>query len=265
MTKKRPLLFDLVRSAISWFLVGMVTLILFFPVLALFLALLPFDRTRKNMHPLVSFWAKSILTVCPLMRVHLEGADQLRRNQAYVLVANHQSVADILAVLHLIHPFKFIAKQELFWIPIMGWALFLAGYIPLVRGDQKSGKKTIEKAEAYLIGGVSVLFFPEGTRSRDGEIHDFKVGAFKSASEIGVPVVPIVIYGTRDLIPKGSRLLGRNIDVTVKVLKPRAPFGKDSMSVEQFSKAVRSEIVDALSEVRSRTRRSQLELGLAAS
>ncbi len=252
MSEKRNFVFDLIRSVIRWFLVGVVTFIFFFPVLGAFLVFQILDRDRKHIHPLVSFWAKVVLFVCPLMHVRLEGTHHLKPNATYVLVANHQSIADIVAVLHLTHPFKFIAKRDLFWIPFFGWSIFLAGYIPLIRGDQESGKKVIQKALGYLKRGVSVLFFPEGTRSRDGEIQAFKVGAFKLSSELDIPVVPIVIHGTRDLIPKGSRLLQRWVEVIVKVGAPEQPFGQGSGSIEKFCEKVRSEMIDSLREVRSR-------------
>ena len=254
MTGRRYFLFDLVRSGISWFLVGVVTILVFIPVFITFLVMVVFDRDRNCIHPLISFWARAILVVCPMMCVHLEGTEHLKRGSTYVLVANHQSVADIIAVLHLSHPFKFIAKRELFWIPFLGWALSLAGYIPLIRGDNKSGKETLDRASTYLKRGVSVLLFPEGTRSRDGEIHSFKVGAFKLARDNGVPIVPIVIYGTRDLIPKGSRLLRRRVKVTVKIGTPRLVGTSDGTSIEKFCESVRSEIITSFDEIRRRVK-----------
>ena len=254
MSLKRYFLFDLVRSIVRWFLVGVVTFILFFPILFAFLVLFLFDRDRKQIHPLISIWAKAVLIVCPLMNVRLEGTHHLKPNATYVLVTNHQSISDIIAVLHLSHPFKFIAKRDLFWIPFFGWGLWLAGYIPLIRGNQKSGKEVIQKANGYLKRGVSVLFFPEGTRSRDGEIQAFKVGAFKISSELGIPVVPIVIHGTRDLIPKGSRLLQRRVEVIVKIEAPQQPFGKNNGSIDQFCEKVRSDMIGSLHEIRSRVR-----------
>lgn len=252
MRNARPLFFDLIRSVVGWVSVGVATVVLFFPVLAAFLVLYGFDRDRKDIHPFVSLWAKTILMVCPLMRIHFEGQDHLTASGPYVLVANHQSNADILALLHLRHPFKFIAKRELFWIPFFGWSISLAGYIPLIRGDQKSGREAIQKARGYLKRGVSVLFFPEGTRSHDGEIQDFKVGAFKLAAETDRPVVPIAIHGTRELLPKGRHLLGRRVEVLIKIGTPRPPIGKGSSSIEAFTKKVRSEMVDTLNEIRSR-------------
>ena len=251
MSEKEHQFLDLIRSAVSWFLVALVTFVFFFLVALYFLLFFAFDRPRKGIHPIVSFWARTILLVCPVMKVRLEGAGRLKENETYVLIANHQSLADIIAVLHLAHSFKFIGKRELFWIPFFGWAIFLAGYIPLIRGDHKSGKEVLECARRYLKQGVSVLFFPEGTRSLDGEIHAFKIGAFKLASELNMPVVPLVIDGTRNLIPKGSRLIGRSAQVSVHVELPRQPRGKDTSSVEVFMEEIRNKMVDRLSSLRA--------------
>ena len=250
MSAKRIFIFDVIRSAFGWFMVGVWTILLFPPVALGALILFPFDRDRKRIHPLISLWAKAILVTCPLMRVRFEGTEQLKPGETYVLVANHQSIADIVAVLHLSHPFKFIAKRELFWIPVFGWALSSAGYIPLIRGDQKSGKEAVLKAKGCLERGVSVLLFPEGTRSRDGDIHDFKIGAFKLASEVGVPVVPIVIDGTWNLIPKGRRLLGERSEVTVHLGAPQRAIGNNGPMIEAFSKRIRSEMVATLNQIR---------------
>lgn len=252
VTWNRPFLFDLVRSALGWFMVGAWT-VLIFPAAALVAVILfPFDRSRRGIHPIISAWAKVILITCPLMRVHFEGTDLLKPDQAYVLVANHQSIADIIAVLHLKHSFKFIAKRELFWIPVFGWSLWVAGYIPLIRGDQRSGKEALAQARRYLERGVSVLLFPEGTRSPDGEIHHFKTGAFKLASEVGVPIVPVVINGTWNLIPKGRRLLGARSEVTVQIGTPERPLGDDAEKIEAFSERIRSEMAATLNEIRAR-------------
>ena len=252
MSSRHYSLSDVIRSAINWFLVGTVTFVLFFPVLIYFLVSLFFDRDRRNIHPWISLWAKTILVVCPLMRVHVEGEDRLKGSGTCVLVANHQSLADIIAVLHLSHPFKFIAKREIYWIPFLGWSLSLAGYIPLVRGDQKSRKAAAQKARGYLERGVSVLFFPEGTRSRDGEIQSFKAGAFKLATETAATVVPIVIHGTRDLLPKGKHVFTHCVEVIVKVGEPQRPHGKENHAVEEFCASVRAEMVASLKEIRAR-------------
>ncbi|MBI4394900.1 MAG: 1-acyl-sn-glycerol-3-phosphate acyltransferase [Candidatus Omnitrophica bacterium] len=253
MTQSRNFIFDLTRSSFRWTLVGLITIIVFFPTLIISLILWPFDRDRKQVHPLVSFWAKAILIACPLMKVHVEGAERLKPNGTYVLIANHQSIADIIAVLHLPHPFKFVAKQELFWIPFLGWSLWCAAYIPLIRGNRMSGKRAVDQASGYLQRGVSVLLFPEGTRSPNGEIQAFKVGAFKLAREVNVPIVPIVIQGTRDLLPKGSRLLARRVKVTLQVGFPEPPSERSHLSLESFSEQVREEMIRSLKSIRSKS------------
>lgn len=245
-------LFAVARSAFAWFLVGCLTLVWFVPVLLGSAVLFVFDRDRKHIHPLISSWARAILTVCPLMRVRMAGAHHLKPGAVYVMVANHQSLADILALLHLKQPFKFIAKQELFWIPIFGWALWLAGYIPLVRGSQKSGKDAVEQAKGYLRRGCSVLFFPEGTRSSDGQIHPFKFGAFKIASEMEVPVVPIVIDGTRTLVPKGGWVMGRRVQVMAELGASQIPLGSSNGDIELFMNRVREGMISSLADLRTR-------------
>jgi len=251
MSGKEHQFLDFVRSGISWVLVAAVTVVFFFLVALYCLLFFAFDPNRKWVQPVVSSWAKTILLVCPLMKVRLEGAERLKKEGTYVFVANHQSLADIIAVLHLKHPFKFIAKKELFWIPFFGWAIRLAGFIPLVRGDQQSGKATLDQARRYLEQKVSVLFFPEGTRSLDGEIKTFKMGAFKLASELDIPVVPLVIDGTRNLIPKGSWLIGRSAQaVAVNIEAPRQPKGKDTSSIELFAGEVRNKMIQRLNQIR---------------
>ncbi|OFZ47346.1 MAG: hypothetical protein A3D92_18615 [Bacteroidetes bacterium RIFCSPHIGHO2_02_FULL_44_7] len=254
MTAKQKLvsLFDLVRNVIFWLLVGLVTIVLSIPLAVLAAFLFPFDRERKNIHFFISFWAKTVITVCPMMTVRLDGAEHLKRGETYIFVANHQSIADILAVLHLRHPFKFVAKQELFWIPFFGWSLFLSGYMPIARGSKTSGRAVLERASHYLKRGVSVLLFPEGTRSLDGELRDFKPGAFKLAAEEGIPIVPIIIDGTRDLIPKGSRLMKRHVHVMVHVGKPRSVRkSTDPEVTARLSEEVRYEMAELLRGIRS--------------
>ena len=253
MSERKHQFLDVIRSGASWFLVALVTFLFFFLMVIYFFLFLIFDPSRKRIHPIISSWAKTILLVCPLMKVRLEGEERLQKDKAYVFVANHQSLADIIAVLHLKHSFKFIAKRDLFWIPVFGWSLSIAGYIPLIRGDQKSGKEAIDRARRCLKKGVSVLFFPEGTRSLNGEIQAFKVGAFKLASELGVPVVPLVIDGTRNLIPKGSRLMGHSAQVIVHVEPPHQPKGEDASSVEAFTEEVRKSMINCLGQIRSQT------------
>jgi 1-acyl-sn-glycerol-3-phosphate acyltransferase len=120
-------------------------------------------------------------------------------------MANHQGAFDIFALLaYLPVDFKWVAREEIFRIPILGWAMAAAGYISIDRKGKKKAMESVERAVAKIRDGASVLVFPEGTRSPDGEIHPFKRGGFTLAVKAGVPIIPISIRGSRNVLPRSS-------------------------------------------------------------
>ncbi len=139
--------------------------------------------------------------------------------RGYVVVANHQSNADAFLLSYLPWDMRWIAKRELFGVPVVGWLLRLSGDIPVRRGDRESAERMHEQARDTLERGLSVMIFPEGTRSRDGHLQPFKDGAFRLAIEAHAPVLPIVVRGTRDCMPKDSRWLGE-ARASARVLEP---------------------------------------------
>ncbi|MBI4115081.1 MAG: 1-acyl-sn-glycerol-3-phosphate acyltransferase [Candidatus Omnitrophica bacterium] len=145
----------------------------------------------------------------PFWRLHIVGRGRLPNNKSYVLVANHASLADIICLFTLGHQFKWLAKKSLFQIPFLGWAMSAMSYIPLERGEYGSIKKSYNEASSWLSKGMSVLIFPEGTRSKTGTIGHFKSGAFRLAIESGRPIVPIVLAGTGNIISKGKAAFGK--------------------------------------------------------
>jgi len=181
-----------------------------------------FEQANGHLlHRLSRYWARFIAWMLPFWKIRVDGTEWIEKGKAYVIVSNHQSLLDILLVLGgLPLHFKFIAKRELFWIPFFGWHLWLAGYIPLKRGDRESGRACLVKAGQWLGRGVSVLFFPEGTRSPDGKIHGFKPGAFKLALERKVDILPLVIVGTRDAIPKHSWRVEKRSLLWLEIQRP---------------------------------------------
>ena len=212
-----------------------------------------FDRRRCWMHGLSRWWAKFAVYCTPLSDLKVEGLENIQSGRHYVIVANHQSMLDILLVLAGIPVhYKFMAKKELFVWPFIGWHMALAGYIPIDREDPEGRKKAFMAAQRVLAEGVSVLFFPEGTRSPDGEIRPFKMGAFKAAKEAGVPVLPIVVNGTWDAVPKNSWKLRRKVGFVVSVGKP-----VDFNAATRLDTAVptlREEMIRRLHEIRNRTK-----------
>jgi 1-acyl-sn-glycerol-3-phosphate acyltransferase len=173
------------------------------------------------------------------------------RKKKYVIIANHQSLLDILVVAATLPlNFKFLAKRELFYVPIMGWAMALAGYIPLNRSSHESGKMAVLKISKYLKKGASVLLFPEGTRSRDGRIHAFKMGAFKLSRETGCAILPVVIEGTGQALPKNSFFIRKKSTFTISIGKPVDLSDLGDESMEDAKERVRHEMTGRLEKIR---------------
>jgi len=163
-----------------------------------------FVRSGNPMHKIARFWGRSILIVSRI-KVSVKWPADIDRSKSYIYMSNHQSNFDIPVLLgHLKVQFRWLAKMELFKIPIFGHAMRKAGYISIDRNKRESAFKSLKNAARKIKSGVSVLIFPEGTRSRDGKIRPFKKGGFIMAIDSGAPIVPIVISGTRSIMTKGS-------------------------------------------------------------
>ena len=162
-----------------------------------------FVRSGNPMHKIAQFWAKSILVVSRI-KVSVKGLSNIDLAVPCIYMPNHQSNFDIPVVLgHLAVQFRWLAKVELFKIPIFGRAMRKAGYISIDRCNRESAFESLNVAAKKIKDGVSVLIFPEGTRSRDGKIRSFKKGGFVMAVDSGVPIVPIVLTGTSSIMTKG--------------------------------------------------------------
>jgi 1-acyl-sn-glycerol-3-phosphate acyltransferase len=204
------------------------------------------DPTRRFAHRLGSLWARSLIALNPFWRFQIQGAHYLKDDQSYVLVANHASLIDILCLFLLGHPFKWLAKKSLFRIPLFGWAMSVMRYIPLERGQYGSIRQSYGEALEWLRRGVSVVIFPEGTRSRTGEMGRFKSGAFRLAIESGRPVVPVVLAGTRGVISKGSLGFGEAGTAAMSVLPPLPTQGLTLEDEETLRKKVEALIQEEL-------------------
>ncbi|HET6362996.1 MAG TPA: lysophospholipid acyltransferase family protein [Gemmatimonadota bacterium] len=176
--------------------------------------------------------------------LEVTGRERLERGQTYVLMSNHQSVFDIFALFRACdRPFRMVAKRILFWIPILGWSMWMCGFIPIDRSNRESAIRSLERAARKIRSGVSVLVFPEGTRSRDGTLHPFKKGGFMLALEAGVPVVPVVVLGTDAIMEKGSLRVGR-ADVTVRIGNPIETAGRGARGRDRLMEEVRRAMID---------------------
>ncbi len=179
--------------------------------------------------------------------------------KAYVVVANHESQADPFLLSWLPWDMRWVAKEELFKPPLTGWAMRFCGDIPLRRGKGDSIRQMMDECERALRGGISVMMFPEGTRSKDCNLLPFKDGAFHLAIKTGVPVLPIAIAGTREMRPKGSKWFGK-AHACAKILDPIPTTGMTAADVAKLRDRTRDTISGALPELRARYGYTKQEL-----
>lgn len=233
-----------VFSVLFWSFFAVSGLAYFLVACLLWLLTLPFDRQRRINHLWSCVWASTYAYAYPGWSVRVTGRDLIQKGQAYVLVANHTSIADIVLLFALFRQFKWVSKTAVFKYPLLGWNMSLSKYVPLERGDKASIDRMMESCRGWLRHGMSVLMFPEGTRSKDGRLQNFKHGAFTLAKDVGVPVVPIAIHGGHLVIPKNRGTFAPKADLWVQVLPP---IPSEGMSLEALSAASRQAIATALS------------------
>jgi len=189
----------MIRTIFVWSCIVVATLV----VGPLVVIVYPFDRSGKTGHGLARLWARVALLAAGV-EVRMEGLEPLERKGPYIFMSNHQGGYDIFALQgHLPFHFKWLAKKELFSIPVLGWAMAAAGYIPIDREGTRETVKAMNEAAQKIHDGMSVIIFPEGTRSPDGSIQPFKKGGFTLAIKSKVPIVPVAIVGSREIMPKG--------------------------------------------------------------
>ena len=212
--------------------------------LAVWLVTWPFDRHRMAASRVLRALGEVIVSAFPFWRVTVEGS--LPPPPAtFVVVPNHRSMVDALAVARLPREMKWLGKKEAFRLPWLGWAFHLAGYVPVDRDDRVSGSTALARLRRYLAEGVPVGLFAEGTRSRDGTLRPFRAGPFKLAIDAGVPIVPVAITGAGEALPPdGLRI--RPSDVRVRILPPLPTAGLTAQDVDRLREETRLRIAAAL-------------------
>ena len=195
-----------------------------FPIaLLIWLATVLIDPRLKLLHLFTCCWASLYIWVFPPWRVTVSGRENHDPDATHVIVSNHQSMVDILAAFTLFFHFKWVSKAELFNLPFIGWNMALNRYVRLQRGRKDSIRKMYKSCEEHLENGSSVYLFPEGTRSETGKMKTFKEGAFVLAKRLNLPVLPIVINGSKNAVPKNSFNFHGRSDVTLEILEPIQP------------------------------------------
>jgi 1-acyl-sn-glycerol-3-phosphate acyltransferase len=217
---------------VAFWLVAALTMPLLFVLVALvFVVSAPFDPDRRVLHAFVCWTCHAYLHLNPLWRVRVEGRERIPRG-ASVLVVNHQSLADVAACMGLHRPFKFVSKASLFSLPLVGWAMRMLRYVRLERGRPHSTRAMLDDCRRWLRRGMAVLMFPEGTYAPGDALLHFKPGAFLLARDERVPLVPVLLTGTRNLVVGDGPWMSPRVHIRVRVLDPiDFPAGAEALHV----------------------------------
>lgn len=211
---------------------------------------MPFDRSRRTVHELSRLLVRIFFFIPPFWRQRVIGREFVDKRKSYVIVLNHNTVIDIPTLYYLPLNFRWVSKREVFRVPFFGQFLVLHGDICIDRGRAAAARdQMVAEGTKWLRRGASVAVFPEGTRSKDGQIHRFKTGAFTLAKEAGVAVLPVVLEGTATLIGKNYLFNWRN-RITVRVLPPVSAERVAATEVHELAQQVHDDMTAALREVK---------------
>lgn len=207
------------------------------------------DRSGTASHWAARFWSRMLLRTAGI-RVIAEGFDALPRDAAFVFVSNHLSLADTpLMAGWLPTSFRFLAKDSLMRVPIIGGHLRRGGHIPVERDDARAAVRSLARAERLLREAkVSILVFAEGTRSSAGALQAFKAGAAHLAIKAGAPVVPIAVHGTADVMPKGRKLLRPGV-IRILAGDPISTEGLGPRDRDTFTERLQNRVAELLDRV----------------
>ncbi|HME62550.1 MAG TPA: lysophospholipid acyltransferase family protein [Candidatus Binatia bacterium] len=202
----------------------------------------PFDRDGKRVYWINQFWTWLVLRMGRIS-LNVKGLENLESGRQYVFMVNHQSNIDIPILIQSLLQFqlRWIAKKELLWVPLFGWAMWASRHITVDRSDPLDAIKSLERAKRRIAAGISIVVFPEGTRSRDGRLLSFKKGGFLLAAKTRTRIVPVTIVGSAKLLPAGAwRLRPGAIDVFVDkpIVTETYPIGKLRALMDQVRQTI---------------------------
>jgi 1-acyl-sn-glycerol-3-phosphate acyltransferase len=237
-------------STLIWLVTGLVA-VFWLPLLFIvFVTTAPFDPGRYT----VGRWFRRAAVVSvklnPLWRFRISGIRIRDPRRPYIAVANHESIVDIFLISHLPWEMKWLSKEEIARIPIMGWMMRMAGDVLVRRDDATSRIGSLEQIRDRLAKRVSVMIFPEGTRSRTDDLLPFRNGAFRIAIETGTPILPMAVAGTRHAMTRGS-LVMRRARAEVRVLEPVETAGLTLDDLPELRDRVRATIDAARRSLRA--------------
>jgi len=239
-----------VLSVWAWLTLGIIVIIWTPLVFLVWVTTAPFDKGRYATGYTFRRLCVVHQVLNPLWTFHTGGQLPENKRNPYVMVSNHESFVDMLLISHLKIEMKWMSKESLFKIPFVGWMMRMSGDISLIRGDRASGSAALDQCKIWLQRRVSVMIFPEGTRSVTGEMREFKDGAFRLAIETGTPVLPLVVHGTRTALRKHDWRMGDS-NAEVRVLEPIPTVGLTEVDIPMLRDKVRNLIIAELATMRA--------------
>jgi 1-acyl-sn-glycerol-3-phosphate acyltransferase len=242
---------NVLKSAWVW-VSSIIFVLLAFPVaLLLWLVSLLFDNRRLMNNRWMVIQGIVLTRMSPFWKVVVDGREKIDKNQAYVIIPNHQSMLDIVFFNMLRHRLRWVSKIEIFKVPLVGVEMRMVKYIEVERGSKSSVIRMMEKCMESLREGISVVIFPEGTRSLTGAIGKFKSGAFQLAVKTDKPLLPVLIDGTGDILPKRGIIFGSRKVVRLRVLDPIFPGNFKTGDPDELAAIVQAQMVSAMEQLRS--------------
>lgn len=207
------------------------------------------DKRRVATHMMATFWAWHYQSLILFWKLHLEGRKKIPWNRPVVMVANHRSLIDILALYKIRRHFKWTSKAENFKLPFIGMVLSLTNAIKINRESLRSGSQFLSQAEMEIKKGSSILLFPEGTRSKSTKMRSFKEGAFLLAKKTGIGIIPIVHIGSEKTFERGSWVLKGKAHIHIRVLD-EIPAGElENLKVKEIMVLVRERMEMGISRL----------------
>ena len=211
---------SLLISAYLWIIFALTSCLCTIPAVLIRILTAPFDKRMYLLQQFSCFWGALYIWLSPLWPLTIIGREKADKKRTYVMVSNHQSYLDIPAVYCTFLFFKWVAKASLFRAPFIGIHMKLNRYVRIERSSVSSQRQMIRQCISYLRNGISVMLFPEGTRSEDGNMRPFKTGAFHIAQETRTDILPMAIVGTREVMPKSGFIFRHFHRIYLYILDP---------------------------------------------
>jgi 1-acyl-sn-glycerol-3-phosphate acyltransferase len=238
-----------IYSVLAWTTMALTSVIITPFFLLVWSSTFWWDKRRVATHMMGTFWAWHYQSLIPFWKLHLEGREKIPWKRPVIMVANHRSLIDILALYKIRRPFKWTSKDENFKLPFIGMVLSLTNSIRIKRESLRSGAQFMAQAEREVAMGSSILLFPEGTRSKTMEMRSFKEGAFVLAKKTGCGVIPIVHTGSQLTFDRGSWILKGKAPIYIRVLDEIPASQVEKLEVKELLMLTRKHMEEGLARL----------------